>query len=355
MSIVPARWWHRSDHDRVQCDLCPRDCRLAEGQRGFCFVRQRAGDSMVLTTYGQSSGFCVDPIEKKPLAHFHPGSSVLSFGTAGCNLACRFCQNWEISKSRETEKLASSASPADIARKASELGCRSVAYTYNDPVIFAEYAMDTADACHALGIASVAVTAGYIHEEPRVEFFSKMDAANVDLKGFTERFYKELCAASLSPVKDTLKYLVHHTSVWTEITTLVIPGWNDSPSEIREMAEWIGNELSPTVPLHLSAFHPDFRMLDLARTPPETLIRARNIAREVGLKHVYTGNIHDADGDITRCSACDAVLIRRDWYDITEYRLDAKGCCPDCGHALEGRIGTAAGRWGRRRLPVSMR
>ncbi|RMF84319.1 MAG: AmmeMemoRadiSam system radical SAM enzyme, partial [Nitrospirae bacterium] len=258
----PARWWTPLEGGAVRCDLCPRDCRLKPGQRGHCFVRANEGGELVLTTYGRSSGFCLDPIEKKPLNHFLPGSATLSFGTAGCNLACRFCQNWDISKSRDTDTLAAAASPEAIAARAAELGARSVAFTYNDPVIFAEYAVDTAVACHAREVATVAVTAGYIHPEPRAELFAHMDAANVDLKGFTDDFYRRLCRGHLEPVLDTLRYLVHETDCWVEITTLLIPGWNDGDEEVRAEAAWIREELGPHVPLHLTAFHPDFKMLD---------------------------------------------------------------------------------------------
>ena len=351
---VPARWWHRLDDGRIQCDLCPRDCRLHDGQRGMCFVRQRVGDEMVLTTWGRSSGFCVDPIEKKPLNHFHPGSSVLSFGTAGCNLACRFCQNWDISKSREIDTLADQAEPETIARAAEDLGCKSVAFTYNDPIIFAEYAMDVADACRERGIATVAVTAGYVHPEPRAEFFAKMDAANVDLKAFTEDFYFRLSAAHLEPVLDTIRYLVHETQCWTELTTLLIPGHNDSDEEIRRECEWVLKELGPEVPLHFSAFHPDYKMRDVPATPPATLSRARRLALETGLKHAYTGNVHDPDGDTTRCAGCGAVLVVRDWYEIREYRLNDDGTCPDCGRALAGRFSPFRGAFGSRRIPVRL-
>src|SRR5512137_1397348 len=286
MSNFPGRWWHRLDDGRVQCDLCPRDCRLHDGQRGACFVRQREGEGIVLTTYGRSSGFCVDPIEKKPLNHFHPGSAVLSFGTAGCNLACKFCQNWDISKSREMDTLMDAASPEAIAAAAAAHGCRSVAFTYNDPVIFAEYALDTADACHARGIATVAVTAGYIGVDARREFYAKMDAANVDLKAFTDDFYMKLCGARLQPVQDTLAYLVRETDVWFEITTLLIPGKNDSPEEIDALTKWVAKELGPDVPLHFSAFHPDWKMSDIEATPPATLKRSREIAVANGLHYV---------------------------------------------------------------------
>ena len=234
---APARWWHALPDGRIQCDLCPRDCKLHEGQRGLCFVRQRVGDEMVLATYGRSSGFCIDPIEKKPLNHFLPGSSVFSFGTAGCNLACKFCQNWDISKSREMDRLMDQASPERIAEAARASGAASVAFTYNDPVIFAEYAMDTADACHALGLNTVAVTAGYIHPAPRREFYAKMDAANVDLKAFTDDFYVKLTGGHLQPVLDTLVYLKRETDVWFEITTLLIPGHNDSDAELEAMSQ----------------------------------------------------------------------------------------------------------------------
>jgi pyruvate formate lyase activating enzyme len=350
----PGKWFHSLPDGRMQCDLCPRDCQLKDGQRGLCFVRKREGDQMVLTTYGRSSGFCIDPIEKKPLAHFYPGSSVLSFGTAGCNLSCRFCQNWDISKSREMDRLADRASPDGIARAAVESGCKSVAFTYNDPVIFAEYAMDVADACRAHGVQSVAVTAGYIHAEPRAEFYAKMDAANVDLKGFTEDFYKKLTAAHLQPVLETLKYLVHETKVWTEITTLIIPGHNDSDAELTALSEWVARELRPDVPLHFSAFHPDYKMTDVARTPPETLRRARAIAKRVGLKHVYTGNVHDREGDTTSCAACGAEVIVRDWYRIERYALTPKGECPSCKAPLAGRFDARAGSFGRRRIPIAI-
>src|ERR671923_1454904 len=290
---VPARYWHRLEDGRIQCDVCPRMCRLHEGQRGLCFVRARAGDQVVLTSYGRSSGFCLDPIEKKPLYHFLPGTPVLSFGTAGCNLACKFCQNWSISKSREIDTLADQATPEAIARAARRLGCRSVAFTYNDPVIFLEYAVDAAAACRARGIKTVAVSAGYICPEPRIEFFRHMDAANIDLKGFTEGFYKNLCSARLHPVLDTLEYLKHETEVWFEITTLLIPGENDSAAEIEALSRWVMDRLGPDVPLHFTAFHPDWKMMDRPPTPPATLHQARKIAIKNGLRYVYTGNVHD--------------------------------------------------------------
>lgn len=350
----PAKYWHQLDDGRIQCDLCPRDCKLHEGQRGACFVRGRVGNAMVLTTYGRSSGFCVDPIEKKPLNQFYPGSSILSFGTAGCNLACKFCQNWDISKSRSFDKLADQASPEDIARYAESCGCKSVAFTYNDPVIFAEYAMDVADACHDRNIKAVAVTAGYIHALPRRDFFAKMDAANVDLKAFTEEFYVKQTGAHLQPVLETLQYLKHETNVWLELTTLLIPGLNDSVQEVSAMSDWIVKELGTDVPLHFSAFHPDYKMKDRSFTPAETLIQARKIALDAGLQYVYTGNVHYLEGDTTYCPACGSILIVRNWYEIKQYRLTQNGHCEQCNAAIAGRFEQFSSQFGRQRIPVKI-
>jgi pyruvate formate lyase activating enzyme len=351
---APGRYWHRLDDGRIQCDLCPRYCRLHEGQRGLCFVRARSGDRMVLTTYGRSSGFCIDPIEKKPLNHFLPGTAVLSFGTAGCNLTCKFCQNWDISKARQFDRLQDEASPEAIAAAAAASGCRSVAFTYNDPVIFLEYAVDVAAACRARGIKTVAVSAGYICAEPRVEFFRHMDAANIDLKGFTEDFYRSLCSAHLAPVLETLEYLKHETAVWFEITTLLIPGENDSPAEIEALSAWVMDHLGPDVPLHFTAFHPDWKMLDTPPTPPATLRMARAIGRAAGLNHVYVGNVHDEEGGSTYCHACGALLIGRDWYELTAWNLTGDGRCGACGTPCPGVFDDPPGAWGRRRRAVSV-
>jgi len=348
----PARYWHKLDDGRIQCDLCPRDCKLNEGQRGACFVRGRINDEMVLTTYGRSSGFCVDPIEKKPLNHFYPGSSILSFGTAGCNLACKFCQNWDISKARSFDKLADQATPEAIARSAVELGCKSVAFTYNDPVIFAEYAMDVADACHEVGVKTVAVTAGYIHAQPRAEFYARMDAANVDLKAFTDEFYFKQTGAHLQPILETLQYLCRETDVWVELTTLLIPGLNDSAHEVGRMCEWIAKELGEDVPLHFTAFHPDYKMTAIPATPSAKLTEARQIAHAAGLHHVYTGNVHDLDGGTTHCAQCHAPLIVRDWHLIRSYEVTEKGTCPHCGTKLAGHFGKFEKQFGRQRIPL---
>jgi len=353
-SVVPTRHWHQLEDGRVQCDVCPRFCKLRDGQRGLCFVRACEGGRVVLTTYGRSSGFCVDPIEKKPLNHFLPGTPVLSFGTAGCNLACRFCQNWDISKSREIERLSDGASPEAIAAAAADLGCRSVAFTYNDPVIFLEYAIDVAQACRERGIRTVAVTAGEICPGPRVELFRHMDAANVDLKAFTETFYEKVCAGHLEPVLDTLVYLVHETRVWLEITNLLIPGHNDSEAETDAMTRWIVERLGPDVPVHFTAFHPDWKMTDVPHTPPATLKRARRIALANGIRHAYTGNIHDREGGTTSCHGCGAPLIVRDWYEMITWSLGADGRCATCGTRCAGRFEATPGSWGARRLPVRL-
>lgn len=354
-STVPTKYWHTLEDGRVQCDLCPRFCRLSDGQRGLCFVRAAESGKVMLTTYGRSSGFCVDPIEKKPLNHFLPGTPILSFGTAGCNLACKFCQNWDISKSREWDRLNDAASPELIARAAKDLGCSSVAFTYNDPVIFHEYAIDVADACRALGIKAVAVTAGYVNPEPRAEFYRHMDAANVDLKGFTEDFYYKICGAHLANVLETLEYLKKETSVWFEITTLLIPGENDSAAEIDAMTRWVMEHLGPDVPHHFSAFHPDWKMLDKERTPPETLQRARDIAIKNGLRYVYTGNIHDETGGSTYCHHCKKKLIGRDWYVLKEWHLTATGACEFCGTPCAGVFNGLPGNWGSKRQPVRLK
>ena len=351
-ATVPTRYWHRLEDGRVQCDVCPRACKLHDGQRGLCFVRGAEGGEVKLYSYGRSSGFCIDPVEKKPLNHFLPGSPVLSFGTAGCNLACKFCQNWDMSKSREMDRLMDSASPRDLARAARKLGCASMAYTYNDPVIFMEYAMDAADAGRELGVRSIAVTAGYICAEPRLEFYSHMDAANVDLKGFTEAFYWKTCGGHLQPVLETLEFLKRETQVWFEITTLLIPGLNDSETEIEAETQWILEHLGPDVPLHFTAFHPDYKMMEVPPTPAATLTRARKIALKNGLRYCYTGNVHDGDGGSTYCHGCGSRIIEREWYELGEWRLTAEGRCRDCGTAIPGVFAGEPGEWGRKRVPV---
>lgn len=352
--VIVGEWWRRMDDGRVRCDLCPRGCALREGQRGFCFVRQARNGGIALTSYGRASGFCIDPIEKKPLYHFYPGTAVLSFGTAGCNLGCRFCQNWDISKARSLDRLSAWASPAAVADAAVAAGCRSVAFTYNDPVIFAEYAIDCAEAARARGLRAVAVSAGYIGPAAREAFFASMDAANIDLKAFDEDFYRKICLAELAPVLDTLRYIRHQTTVWLEVTNLLIPGHNDAPEQVARLCAWFVENLGPDVPLHFSAFHPAYRMLDVPPTPAATLIRAREQALAAGLRYVYTGNIRNPAGEATSCATCGALLIERDWYRLGCWNLDRQGRCKQCGAALPGRFEPQPGRWGRRYAPVEI-
>lgn len=347
--------WHRLEDGRLQCDICPRYCKLREGQRGLCFVRANQGGAVALTTYGRSSGFCVDPMEKKPLNHFLPGTPILSFGTAGCNLACKFCQNWDISKSREMDTLMDEASPETIAQAAQSLGCRGVAFTYNDPVIFHEYAIDVAQACRQRGLKSVAVTAGYVCPAPRADFYAHMDAANVDLKAFTDRFYHKVCAARLEPVLETLRYLRHETDVWLELTTLLIPGENDSEEELEAMTAWVVEHLGPDVPMHFTAFHPDWKMKDRPPTPSATLRRARGIAQRNGVRYAYTGNVRDREGATTYCHACSQVLIERDGYDLLDWKLSGDGACAGCGTPVAGVFEAEPGDWGSRRRAVRLR
>jgi len=352
--IVATEYWHKIEGGRVQCDLCPRFCKLHNGQQGLCVVRSCENDQIVMTSYGRSSGFCVDPIEKKPLNHFYPGTPILSFGTAGCNLACKFCQNWDISKARELRRLADQASPETIANAAHSHGCTSVAYTYNDPVIFMEYAIDVAQACAEKNIKSVAVTAGYITEQPRQVFFEHMDAVNVDLKAFSERFYKKICGGQLQPVLDTIRYIKEETDTWLELTTLLIPGENDSDQEIEDMADWILGNLGPDVPWHFTAFHPDWKMMDYPSTSPERVKQARQIAMAKGIHYVYTGNILDTTGQSTYCSGCGQLLIDRSGYEIRSWNLNEHGACSSCQKTVPGHFLTVPGQWGARRQPVHL-
>lgn len=351
--VSQTRWSSETEDGRILCHLCPRACRLKQGDRGFCFVRQNVDGQMVLDTYGKSTGFCIDPIEKKPLNHFLPGTPVLSFGTAGCNLGCKFCQNWDISKSREVARLSERAMPNEIAAAAKQSGCRSVAYTYNDPVIWAEYAIDTAVACREVGIQSVAVTAGYITAEARGEFFGAMDAANIDLKSFDEDFYFKLTGSHLQPVLDTIEFVCNQTDCWVELTNLIIPDANDSAVEITKMCEWVFEKVGPNVPIHFTAFHPDFRMKDRDRTDPQTLVMAYEIAKRSGLNYVYVGNVHDVARQSTFCHGCGTLLIQRDWYQLGTYALSGNTCAK-CGETIPGVFDQQPGNWGARRQPVKI-
>jgi pyruvate formate lyase activating enzyme len=348
--LQAARWWRPAERGKLLCILCPRYCLIGEGQAGFCYIRQNHGGQLWSAGYGRSTGFAVDPIEKKPLNHYLPGELVLSFGTAGCNLGCKFCQNWDISKARMNQHASEVATPDDIVALALRAGCAGIAYTYNDPVIWAEFVIDTARAARAAGLANVFVTAGYVTPEARGDIFEHIDATNVDLKAFTEDFYHRVTFAHLEPVLDTLVWLKRETRVWTEITTLLIPGLNDGDDEIARECDWILEHLGPDVPLHFTAFHPDFRMTDRPRTPASTLTRARAVARRLGIRHCYVGNVHDAEGQTTFCPGCGAALIVRDWHAIRLYHLDGNRC-PDCGAAVPGRFHPGRHRGADRRTP----
>jgi len=346
-----ANFYHIVSNTKIQCDLCPRQCVIPKGQHGFCFVRQNHNQAMILTTYGRSSGFCIDPIEKKPLNHFYPGQPILSFGTAGCNLGCKFCQNWDISKAKELDKTQEQASPLEIAITTKKLNCLGIAFTYNDPVIFAEYAIDIAKECHQLDLKTVAVTAGYIMPEARKKFFKHIDAANIDLKAFSQTFYKKICMANLDPILDTLVYLKHETDVWFELTNLIIPQNNDNHKELDEMTKWIVKHLGPDIPLHFTAFHPDYKMTDIPKTEAKSLLEAYNIAKQNGLHYVYTGNIYDQKTGSTYCPSCNHCIIERNWYELGNYHI-SNGCCKFCNTKIAGKFMNKAGTWGRKRLAI---
>jgi pyruvate formate lyase activating enzyme len=335
-----ARYWESVADGKVLCTLCPRECRIGEGQDGFCFIRRNRGGRLLTAGWGTTTGFAVDPVEKKPLNHFHPGSTVLSFGTAGCNLGCRFCQNWDISKARRDEAASEQEwTPARVVDLAVQMNAPGLAFTYNDPIIWAEYAIDVAREARARGLFTVFVTNGYVGKAAREEIFAHMDAANVDLKAFTERFYGHETLSHLAPVLDTLEWLAKETGVWVEVTNLVIPGLNDAEDELRALADWVLSRMGPDVPVHFTAFHPDYKMLDRPRTPARTLSRARELARAAGLRHVYTGNVHDRDGQTTFCPGCGAKVIERDWFAVRSVRMRG-GACAACGAPIAGRFGS---------------
>lgn len=351
-NTVATQYWHQLADGRIQCDLCPRFCKLHDEQRGLCFVRQNLNNQLVMTSYGRSSGFAIDPVEKKPLNHFLPGTSILSFGTAGCNLACHFCQNWDISKSRQMDTLSSQATPEAIALAAVTHQCNSVAYTYNDPVVFHEYAIDIAQACQAHGIKSVAVSAGYVCAQPREEFYRWMDAANIDLKAFSEHFYHKITGAHLQPVLETLQYIKHHTKTWLELTTLLIPGENDSQQELETMTQWVVENLGIDVPMHFTAFHPDWKMRDKPPTSAASLVLARQIALKNGIQYAYVGNVHDKSAASTYCHHCKNLLIGRDWYQLSEWNLDQNANCKFCGDHCAGIFNPTPGNWGSKRQAI---
>jgi len=333
----PALWWQKTANDKILCTLCPRYCTIGEGQSGFCFIRKNIGGTLYSIGYGRPTGFAIDPIEKKPLNHFYPGSDILSFGTAGCNLGCKFCQNWSTSKARIAEAGSLYATPEDVIRIAKRHGAPSIAYTYNDPTIFGEYVIDVSRLAREEGIKSVMVTAGYIDKEARKDVYKYIDAANVDLKAFSESFYHKLTFSHLKDILDTLVWLKNETGVWFEITTLLIPDENDSPREINLMCDWIVKNLGDEVPIHFTAFHPDFKMIDKSRTPSSTLDMARKIALSHGIKYCYVGNVHNVKSESTYCPGCGSCLISRDWHSVLSNKL-VNGNCSECGHTIAGRF-----------------
>jgi pyruvate formate lyase activating enzyme len=335
MEKVLAKWWEPTDGGKILCTLCPRYCKIGDGQPGFCFIRQNIDGKLYSIGYGRPTGFAIDPIEKKPLNHFLPGSTILSFGTAGCNLGCKFCQNWSMSKAKLDDLNSLDVSPEGVVELAKSYHTPSIAFTYNDPTIFGEYVIDISKIAREEGIKSVMVTAGYIDKEARKDVYKYIDAANVDLKGFTERFYHKLTYSHLDDVLDTLVWLKNETDVWFEITTLLIPDENDSPEEIKQECDWILKNLGDNTPLHFTAFHPDFKMRDKERTPEKTLITARNIAIDMGIKFCYVGNVHNTEGQTTYCPNCREKLIKRDWHSVISNKL-VNGTCKSCGEKIVG-------------------
>ena len=334
-SLHEGRWWEPMPDGRVHCYLCPRHCHIGEGQAGFCFIRMNQGGKLYSLGYASPAALQIDPIEKKPLNHFLPGTRVFSLGTAGCNMGCSFCQNWDISKSKSDQVHATHMPPEDVVALAIHNGCPSIAFTYNEPTIWGEYVIDICRAAREAGIRTVMVTNGYVTREAFHDIYDHVDAANVDLKGFTENFYGKVTLTHLQPVLDVLTWLKQETNVWLEITNLLIPSLNDDPAELRHLCEWITEHLGPDVPLHFTAFHPDFKLRDKPRTPPETLHAARRIALDAGLHFVYEGNIPSGAGD-TNCPGCGKILVCRSWHEVLENSIQ-DGACPACGRLIPGQ------------------
>ena len=346
-----ALWWRR-EQEKIRCLLCPHCCLLEPGETGKCSARRHERErGLVTLNYGRVSSAAVDPIEKKPLYHWNPGTSILSLGTVGCSMDCPFCQNWRIAGWDPALSLAS-MDPEDVVRSAAKMESRAVAFTYNEPFVWFEFLLDASRALRKAGLSTVLVSNGMVLPEPLGELLPFVSAANIDLKAFTEDFYFRQTGAHLAPVLDTLQYVKHETGCWLELTTLLIPGQNDDSAELDAMTRWIADHLGTDVPLHFTAFHPDYKMTGVPRTPSTTLTRARRIAQENGLAHVYTGNVHDREGGTTFCSGCQAALIERDWHQVLRYDLDADGACVHCGTRLAGRFGPAPGGFGGRRVPV---
>jgi pyruvate formate lyase activating enzyme len=335
MEYKIAKWWKPQDNGKILCTLCPRYCTIGKGQKGFCYIRENIDNKLYSIGYGRPTGFAIDPIEKKPLSHFLPGTNILSFGTAGCNLGCKFCQNWTMSKSKIDEINALVATPEQVIATSKKYKVPSIAFTYNDPTIFGEYVIDISKIAREENIKTVMVTAGYIDKEARKEVYKYVDAANVDLKAFTETFYHKLTFSHLNDILDTLLWIKNDTNVWLEITTLLIPNENDSDEEIKKLSNWIVKNLGENVPLHFTAFHPDFKMKDKPRTPSSTLDNARKIAITEGINYCYVGNVHNLEGQTTYCPSCNEPVIIRDWHSVLDIRLK-NGNCHNCKGKIAG-------------------
>jgi pyruvate formate lyase activating enzyme len=331
-----AQWWTPLEGGKVHCYLCPRDCKIGEGQTGFCFIRKNEGGKLVTLGYVRPAAVQVDPVEKKPLFHFYPGTRIFSMGTAGCNMGCFFCQNWDISKAKSDQVHSVDLTADDVCQNAMQYECPSLAFTYNEPSIWGEYVIDISKRAREVGLKTVMVTNGYINEQAFYDVYEHIDAANVDLKAFTENFYGKITLTHLKPVLDTLKRLKRDTNVWFEITNLMIPTLNDNPDEVKQLANWVLDNVGNSIPVHFTAFHPDFKLRNIHNTPPETLEMARDIALEQGLKFVYVGNVF-SDSANTYCPSCNRLLIERNWHQIVKYRISADGSCA-CGTKVPGHF-----------------
>jgi len=330
-----AMLYEKLPEGKVRCNLCAHRCVIADGKKGICQVRENRGGTLYTLVYGHTIIQHVDPVEKKPLFHFHPGSTAYSIATPGCNFRCRWCQNWDISQVvRERHLvLGEEASPEQVVAAAQKADCRSIAYTYTEPTIFFEYAYDTARLAHKAGLANLYITNGYMTEEMLETFQPYLDAANVDLKAFRDKTYRKYVGARLQPVLDTMK-LMKRLGIWLEVTTLVIPGINDDDVELKDAANFVAEELGVDTPWHISRFFPAYKMTDVSPTPVETLNRAREIGLEAGLRYVYVGNVPGEAN--TECHKCGQVLIRRFGYRILENRVQPNGRCPNCGTPVAG-------------------
>jgi len=330
-----AMFYEKLDKMKVQCHLCPNNCIILHGKRGSCRVRENQAGKLYSLVYGLPCTVGIDPIEKKPLFHFLPGTSTYSIATPGCNLHCKFCQNWQISQKGPDEVDCFKMDPEEVVANAIKNKCKSISYTYVEPAIFYEYVLDTARLARKAGLKNILVTNGYINQEPLKKLYKYIDAANIDLKGFTEEFYRDVCAGHLKPILDAIK-TIHKMGVWVELTTLLIPTMNDDPDLLKKQCDWIKKELGTKVPLHISRFFPYYKLAHLYPTPPETLLNAYNIAKGSGLKYVYVGNIQMENTEDTACPKCSKTIIKRSsYFTVTQNKVKA-GKCSYCKAKIDG-------------------